>query len=300
MPDRSSAAPGRRQIEEIPSWLTPPTSSLPAGVDITYRRMNFALDETMPRYWHSDSPSITHFFTALSVVFPEGEKFFIDSVRNFEDQIEDPATRQEIREFVKQEAHHTFQHRLYNKIVEAQGFNVTAYDRAVARALRLFRRILSKKAQLATTLALKHFTATLANQLLTNPKITDGMHPMVKPLWLWHAVEETEHKAVGWDVYEQVGGSYLTRVMTWLRIVIGFPIGITFIQQSLLAADGKLFDLADQRRGFRLIWGKGGVLRALLPELRAYSRRDFHPWQASNQDLIPDWTSEYGHLVVDS
>jgi predicted metal-dependent hydrolase len=261
--------------------------------------MKFELDESMPRYWHSDSPYITHFFTALSVVFPEGEKFFIDSVRNFEDQIEDPKTRHEVREFVKQEAHHTYQHRKYNSLVEAQGFDLKAYDRAVGRALRFFRKVLTEKAQLATTVALEHFTATLAHQLLTNPNVTDGMHPMVKPLWLWHAVEETEHKAVGWDVYEQVGGSYLTRMVTWARIVVGFPLGITIIQLSLLASDGKLFDFADMRRGLRFVWGKGGVLRSILPELRAFFRRDFHPWQASNQNLIPAWTREYGRYVVE-
>ena len=83
-----------------------------------------------------------------------------------------------------------------------------------------------------------------------------------------------------------------------MRIVIGFPLGITIIQASLLAADGKLFDFRDMRKGLRFVWGEGGMLRSVLPELRAFFRRDFHPWQAANQDLIPAWTRETDRYVV--
>ncbi len=94
-----------------------------------------------------------------------------------------------------------------------------------------------RSVQLATTIALEHFTAIVAHQLLTNPKATEGMHPNVKPLWLWHAVEETEHKAVCFDVYQQVGGGYLNRALNMARVMLGFLLGISAIQMSLLRAD---------------------------------------------------------------
>ena len=165
------------------------TSSLPDGVAVTYRRMRFDFDKTALHEWHSRDPGRTHFFTALSLLFPQGEKFFIDSVRYFEDADLDPKTREEVREFVKQEAHHTYQHQLYNALVAANGLNVDRYEAFLRTALRWARKLLSHKTQLAVTVALEHFTAVLANQLLTNPGITEGMHPAVKPLWLWHAIE---------------------------------------------------------------------------------------------------------------
>lgn len=274
------------------------TSTLPDGVAVAYRRMKFDFDEQMPRYWHSGSPSITHFFTALSVVFPEGEKFFIDSVRYFEDEDLDPKTREEVREFVKQEAHHTYQHRIYNKIVAAQGFPLERYDAIVRGMLWFVRKILTKRTQLAVTVALEHFTATVADQLFTNPKLTEGMDPAVKPLWLWHAVEEMEHKAVCFDVYQQVGGSNWTRVLTMARVMFAFPLGLTFLQLALLAADGKVFDLRDLGRGLRFVWGKGGFVRGILPQLRAFYRPDFHPWQVDNRELIPAWTAENQRYVA--
>lgn len=268
------------------------TSTLPDGVAVTYRWMEFDFDERMPRYWHSGSPSITHFFTALSVVFPEAEKFFIDSVRYFEDEDLDPKTREEVREFVKQEAHHSHQHRLYNRIVAAQRLPLERYEAVVRVVLRFVRRILTKRTQLAVTVALEHFTATLSDQLLTNPEFSEGMDPAVKPLWLWHAVEETEHKAVCFDVYQQVGGNNWIRVLTMARVMLVLPLGMIFLQLALLAADRKLFDLRDLGRGLRFVWGKGGFVRGILPQIKAFYRPDFHPWEVDNRELILTWTAE--------
>jgi predicted metal-dependent hydrolase len=275
------------------------TSSLPDGVHVTYRRVHFDLDEEVPVYWHSGDPGMTHLFTALSLLFPEGEKFFIDSVRHFEDAGLDPKTREEVREFVKQEAHHTYQHRIYNGLIAAHGLNLDRYEALLRRALGLVRKLLSHKTQLAITVALEHFTAVLANQILTNARLTDGMHPAVKPLWLWHAIEETEHKAVCFDVYEAIGGTYFRRVFVMSRVMFGFPLGMLMVTFYLLASDGrKIFDLADVARGLRYLYGRGGFIRSVFPEIRAYFRRDFHPWDCDNRELIDDWTTRYGQYVA--
>jgi predicted metal-dependent hydrolase len=274
------------------------TSSLPKGVRVTYRRMHFDLDAEIPRYWHGGDPGMTHFFTALSLLFPEGEKFFIDSVRNFEDADLDPKTREEVREFVKQEAHHTYQHKLYNSLIAARGLNVERYENLLRRALNLARKILSYKTQLAVTVALEHFTAVLANQILTNPQLTQGMHPAVRPLWLWHAVEETEHKAVCFDVYQQIGGKHWMRALVMLRIMLGFPVVITLFQLSLVFSDPRIANLKTMWRSVRFIWGKEGFVRSVFPELRAYFRRDFHPWDVDNRDLIPAWAAENSRYIV--
>jgi predicted metal-dependent hydrolase len=118
------------------------------------------------------------------------------------------------------------------------------------------------------------------------------MDPNVRPLWRWHAVEETEHKAVAFDVYQQVSGSYWLRALMMVRIMIGFPIGITAFQFLLLAGDGKLGNPRDFARCIRFLWGKGGWVRAIAPELMDFYRRDFHPWQKDNRDLIDAWTEE--------
>jgi predicted metal-dependent hydrolase len=253
--------------------------------------MRFDLDAA-PRYWHSGSPFLTHYFTALSLLFPGGEKFFIDSVRNVQDQITDPALREQIDGFVKQEAQHSHHHRAYNRLMTRSGVPVARYEGWVNWALKQARRVLPEKARLAFTITLEHFTAVFAHELLTNPKFTEGMDPKVRALWLWHAVEETEHKAVAYDVYQVVGGSYWLRWLMMARVMIGFPFGIGLFHFLLMAGDGKLWDLRDVARGMRFVWGRGGFMRSVLPALMQFYRRDFHPWQHDNRDVVLAWTAQ--------
>jgi len=266
--------------------------------EIVYRRMDFGFDNSIPRYWHSGSPAITHFFNALSLVFPEGEKFFIESVRHFEDQIDDPRLREDVRAFVRQEAQHGRQHRAENDLAARHGLPTRRIDASVGRILGWVRKLFSWNAQLAMTIALEHFTAVFAHRVLTKPGYTEGMHSAVRALWLWHAMEETEHKAVAFDVYRQVGAPYWVRVATMLRIMIGFPLGMTLLQLGLLASDRKLHDVRDVVRGLRFVWGRDGFLRGLWPEVRVFFRRDFHPWDTDDRDLLPVYAARLAPFIV--
>lgn len=260
--------------------------------------MDFELDDSIPQYWHSGSPAITHFFNALSLVFPEGEKFFIESVRNFEDQIDDPKLQEEVRAFIKQEAQHGRQHRLENALAARNGLPMEKFDAFVGWSLGWVRKIFSKNVQLAATIALEHFTAVFANRLLTQPRFTEGMHPRVRAMWLWHAVEETEHKAVAYDVYEHVGAPYWIRAITMVRVWLGFSLGMTFLQLVLLVRDRTIWNLRDVAHGLRFLWGRDGMLRGLGPEVRAFFRRDFHPWQVDNRDLVPAFRDQFEPYLV--
>lgn len=260
-------------------------------VPIQVRRMHFELDSA-PRYWHSDSPFLTHWFTAMSLFFPAGERFFIDSVLHFEPQITDPRLREEVRAFAAQESQHSRHHRAYDQLMSRDGVPVTRYEGWIEKGLRVARRLLPPKAQLALTITLEHFTAVFANQLLSDPRVSEGMHPAVRPLWMWHAVEETEHKAVAYDVYEHVGGGYWLRALMMVR-VLAFPLAIAFFQLLLMAGDRNFGSRRNFARGVRLVWGRGGFLRSAWPDLRDFFRRDFHPWQTDNRELIVRWTAEH-------
>ena len=273
------------------------TLSTMEPVPVVVRRMHFDL-EAAPRYWHSGSPFLTHYFTAMSLLFPPGEKFFIDSVRHFEDEITDPVLREQVRGFVGQEAQHSHHHRVYDRLMERDGVPVSRYEGWIESLLQWVRRWLPAKAQLAATITLEHFTAVFANQLLTQPRFTEGMDPNVRRLWLWHAVEETEHKAVAYDVYQQVSGSYWLRALMMARMMFGFPFGIALFQVLLLAGDRKLGGFRDIARGLRLVWGKDGFVRSAFPELMVFFRRDFHPWQHDNREVIARWREQNGERAA--
>lgn len=264
--------------------------SFRAPVAVTFRRMSFDLEEQqVPRHWYAESPALSHFFSALSSVFPDGEKYFIDSVRAFEHVITDPKLREEVREFVRQEGHHTHHHRLFNQCLAAQGVDMAWCAGIGQKVLNTSRANDSEMVQLAKTVAFEHFTAMMGDWLLRQTQPCSDMHPAAHPLWVWHAVEETEHKAVAFDVYKAAGGDYWTRVKAMLRVTSIFIPRIHQMQIVLLARDPAPLRWRDLVRCVRYLYGRGGFMRSMIPNYLRYFRSDFHPWQDDNSHLIEAW-----------
>ena len=254
--------------------------------------MRFGIAGRAPRHWVSGNKFLTHFFNAMSVVFPEGEKFFIEAVREFEDRIDDPTLRELLRGFVAQEGHHTLQHRLLNELVAAQGVDLARYDAAIGRFLRALRARKTPEERLGITCALEHFTAIMGHQLLQHPESLDGVDPQIAALWRWHAIEETEHKAVAFDVLRAVSGSYLLRARTQLgATLLFFPI-LHLIQLQLMRADPTPTRLSDVLEGLDYMWGRKGYFRRMLGPYLQYYRPSFHPWDHDNRSLLERWRRE--------
>ena len=54
-------------------------------INIQPRKPRFDLSD-VPVFWNDGDPVLTRFFDALSIHFPDGERFFIQSVRNYQDR----------------------------------------------------------------------------------------------------------------------------------------------------------------------------------------------------------------------
>jgi uncharacterized protein len=241
-----------------------------------------------------------HFFNGLSITFPAGERFFIDSVRRFQGEITDPKLREDIRGFAGQEGIHGREHEHFNRWLGERGYPVEAMERMIEWGIRLDRRWPAKW-QLAMTCALEHFTAIFADVILRDPRMLEGAHPAVVPLWKWHAIEETEHKAVAYDVYQAVApglGGYVRRVTMMAIVTLLFIVQIVVNQSWLLRHDGKLWKLRERRNAFRYFWKKPGLMRKGMRHYLAYYRRDFHPWQLDNSALVERWKAEYPELAA--
>jgi uncharacterized protein len=261
--------------------------------------MSFDLEaQQLPKHWYAESPGLSHFFNALSAVFPDGEKYFIDSVRAYENLVQDPELRQRVREFARQEGHHTHHHRLFNQRLQALGVDMDRCASIAREILDRSRREDPALDQLANTVAFEHFTAMMGDWLLRQTKPCGDMHAAALPLWVWHAVEETEHKAVAFDVYTAAGGDYWTRAKAMLRVTRIFIPRIHQMQLMLLAADPTPVRLRDLAGCFRYLYGSGGFMRAMIPNYLQYFRRDFHPWQHDNSHLIAAWQQTLQHSIA--
>ena len=166
-------------------------------------------------------------------------------------------------------------------------------DALLERGARV-RVVLSPMSQLAVTTALEHFTAMMAEQLLGDPRYTDGIPSPHAEMWRWHAAEEAEHKAVAFDVYEQVaGGGYLTRTSALLVGTAMVHVIVGSVLWHMLKVDrltGRPLLIA---RGLYRLYGPDGLLTRLIPAYLAWFRPGFHPWDSGIPEKVSAWLDEY-------
>ena len=268
----------------------------PAGVKVTYRRMKFDFEDGFDRYWHGGSPFRSLFWTQMSTAFAPGEKFFIDSARALKDMTDDPELLEEIAEFCRQEGHHTAQHLKFDRINAQMGIDVDGCRKRYEWMLARARRKLDPMEMLAATSALEHFTAGLADIMLSRPDTVEGADPRVAALWTWHAVEEAEHRATCFDLYRQLGGNYFQRVVTMVGawfLIVAFALVNTV---SLLRKDNQLWTM-DTLRGIRYLFGFRGQLTSLLPCYFAYFNPRFHPWRGTDSTTIARWQADNARYI---
>ncbi len=254
------------------------------------RNLEFHLPKDRIHDWHPRGVHVSHFMNCMSIFFPDGERFFIDSVRHYRDDIKDPELKEQVRGFIGQEAMHGREHEEYNDAMTARGLPADRMGRFVLGLLNVFRRITPKSMQLAATVALEHLTAILANMVLIEPKILAGAEPRYAAIWKWHALEETEHKAVAFDVYQATVGrgllGYLNRCFALLISTFIFFLVLIPFHMELVRREGQLFNLVGWARLANFQWISPGAFRRTLLDWLDWFRPGFHPWDHDNHEYL--------------
>lgn len=249
------------------------------------------------RRWNGGDAAATHVFNALSWMFPQGERFFIDVAREVSATLAlppDSALAGEIKTFVAQEAIHTHQHLKYNAVLGAQGFS-DVVSPMIAHLMRRTQTV-APLSRLAVVCAYEHFTAALGDFLLRHPQVLAKAPPSLALIWGWHAAEESEHKAVCFDLYRAAGGGYLRRIMLYLLVTMSFS-GMfgrqfgTMLREDGALAYGQRWQTC--RSIARVFFGRDGISWSLLRHGLAYFRPDFHPWQCDNRQQVQAWLQQH-------
>jgi predicted metal-dependent hydrolase len=259
------------------------------------RRISF--DESLqdlPRHFANDGDLVSsHVAAALSGVFPDGEDFFVASVRHYRDKITDPDLKRQVNGFIGQEAMHGREHRVFNARLAELGYPTKAVERFTRFGLRLRTKYAPAKANLAATAALEHFTATLAELVLTSEETRNMFgHDGVRNLFTWHALEESEHKAVAFDVYRAVGGGERLRVWTMNFLRYGFVLGMLAQVVWSLSIDPATYKGLNLFRSLKYTLRSPLVSRELWQQLKDYNRSDFHPDDSDTTGLVDTWREE--------
>ena len=256
---------------------------------IIVRDRRFRPESDGQRWWLGSDPFASAVMNALSISFPRGEAYFIESVRAFRDEAAGPLAEQ-IRAFIAQEVNHSREHLAFNRAMAQAGYETGHLDAAMEAVMNEARGR-SPLVSLAATMALEHFTAMLAHELLSRKELLAGAHPEQAGLWRWHAVEEIEHKAVAYDTFLHVTRDW-PRFRRWkLKTIMMLIASRKFLTMRYRAA----MDLLRQdgitgwraRAGIlRYAFVKPGLLRRIAPHWIAYFLPGFHPWNRDDRYLI--------------
>ena len=279
-----------------------PISSAPTPADltITVRDERFNRATKPDRWWAGDAFG-TAWHNALSATFPRGEAFFIEAVKAHRDGAE-PRLEAEIRAFVRQEINHTREHIAFNRLAADHGYDIKAIDKRVEELLAMTkdRPVIFN---LASTMALEHYTAMMAAEFLANPAHFDDADPEVRAMWEWHAVEEIEHKGVAFDTWNHATRNWSKVKRYKLRTLMMLIVSYHFFRNrwtdslELLAQDGIT--------GWKARWGlfkyltiSPGVVRRIFPGWLAYFRPGFHPWDHDDRALIGRYEGEFEAALI--
>jgi len=270
--------------------ISMPETESTNGIEV--RHMDFSFDQVDTMDWYRGNPILTAFIAVLSGTFPPGEQMFIESVRHYKDRVTDPQLLENVKDFTRQEAHHTNQHKLANEKLESLGWKAQNIEKRVEKAIALLNAKRSKRERLAATVCLEHITAIVAEYVLTHPKQLEGMHPSIKYMMIWHAIEEIEHKSVAFDVYMATGGKRKTLLRIMKAIAVLFPTLTMGRTIYLLWAARRMPSWAQTKEAWGMLFGEDGMFTCIKEPFKDFYREDFHPEDHDNRELIEKWKAE--------
>ena len=261
------------------------TAARPTPAVPEIRRMDFDFSGDIPRWWLGGDRVLTRNVDALHMLFPEGERFFIRSVKRYLRDIDDPDLKARVKGFIGQEVMHGREHEAAFALLDRDGLEYQSFLDGPGTAF--FRKLedrFSPMTCLAITCALEHMTAVLGEGAFSDT-LLEAAHPTMRDLALWHAAEEIEHKSVAFDVYAAMGGGYLRRMV---GMVVGYASLMWLWRQGtkhLLRQDGGYS--AKEMRALKRRMQEQGTDR--LADVRAavldYLRPGFHPDDHDNAHL---------------
>ena len=268
------------------------TDSLDRTLEIKPRHMSFPFEKVKDKFFFGGNSLLTVFAGALSSTFPPGEGEFIESVRNYRDQVTDETLKQQIKGFIGQEGHHSHQHKQANIALTELGIDAVRLEKHLERDLKKYnaRKHATPKFRLAMTVGMEHLTAIMAEHVLTTPEALGSLHETVQELLYWHAVEEIEHKAVAFDVFMlcENDQKYLRRVLRLVSVL--FTIRITCYMVALLFWARKMPSWKDVKGFWTFMFSKKtGLIPGIRSNYKDYFKEGFHPWDHANQELVDMW-----------
>jgi predicted metal-dependent hydrolase len=177
------------------------------------RRPKFSFPEDVPWEWNPHNPAFSFLMNATSIIAICFEQMIVAAVQEATPLITDPDVAAEATAFLRQEAQHSSAHRKHvNALIKRYPGLQQTLDAAVASfddvsANRSLKFRLAYIADLEAT-----FTPSFKMMLDNEATLFRSGDDRVASLFMWHFVEEVEHRSSALVIYDAVVGE------SWYRI----------------------------------------------------------------------------------
>jgi len=106
-----------------------------------------------------------------------------------------------------------------------------------------------------------------------------GLDDNIKLLWQWHFMEEIEHRAIAFDIFQHCGGNYIQRSIGYFLAAFFLLIGFSSYFLHMICYDKLYLSKSFYREAYQFFFGKIGILRVLFIGYLRYLLPRFHPNQ---------------------
>ncbi len=271
-------------------------------MDITVRRMRFDFPEDLDTVFIDGEPEQSYLNIALSLLLPYLEPYLIRTMRAARPHVTDPALARDLDRFVEQEGQHYRQHARFNEVFRDRGFvGLEPLERELDADYHRFSSRKSLRFNLAYAEGFEALTAAMACtacSLIERDRAK--WNAAALDLFLWHLVEEIEHRTVAFDVYQHLFGSYPYRMAVGLfaqRHLVRF---LSRAARTMLEADPRTVSVfgGEAGRRVRARHQRKDFVDELLPRvLRTYSP-GYDPRKMRLPEAVRDLTAHYTGLAV--
>jgi uncharacterized protein len=261
-----------------------------AGWPAAVRLLDADLDSPFELHWNGGQAFSSQMFNALSMSFPIGEQYFIDSLRAGVQALPEqqrPQWTAALKEFIGQEAIHRNLHGKFNAGLQ-QHYLVNHWAARSERRL-LRRQTMTALNHVAVTIAYEHVTAVLAAALLAHPHWLAGAPRRIQLLWQWHAAEELEHCAVAFELGQALQLSTARRLFWTAWVLLEFHRDLTLQILDNLRRSGTLWRWSTWRGAAGWLFGRRGVAAAVSVALLAALRPGYTPAKLAASTLAGKW-----------
>ena len=265
-----------------------------APLDVPVRHMNFAFDPAVADdRFYMKAELASAYFEALSIFLTFGEDLVIETARHHRQFLTDPELKRRVTVLIGQEAIHSRVHNEWNDVLAQHRFPVPLFRFLAGKVFdHTFLRF-PQPLKLSMMAGIEHFTAVLAEFMMKHEaNFFHSDDERQRALWMWHMLEESEHKDIAYDVYQSLNGSYPLRVIGFviaaITIVLLVPFAATLV--PVIRRPANLLSpryWRDVARSTQLIFGLGdGVYGSSIKHILDYLRPDFHPNDHDTRELI--------------